>query len=120
MHTFSFADCASAVIIKAENDAKHLAGTYHELSYLNGKPTYSKGYNNIWYNLTTNQWMIGGHEVNRQLKNDSTVEEGIDSKDDMGGVTDDKNIWHYHTGDDWKTAKTNDIIAEYHCSSGTS
>merc|ERR1719245_155133 len=57
--------------------------------------------------------MIG---PNSQLKIDST--EGSDAKYDIAGVTDEKNDWAYYTGKEWKTAKTNDIIANYPCSSG--
>ena len=92
-----------------ENDAKvtqgHLAGVYFEISSnVNGKPSYSMGAFAIWYNNEFDAWLFGSID-----KIGSSIA-GIAAYDDFGGLTDEKNVWFYWNGSEWKIAGTNDII----------
>ena len=101
---------AGCVEVKLENDAKlyqgSRAGIYLTLSDLiNGKPSYhSSGDNYIWYNNEINAWMFGS------IDDIGSYFGGIAAYDNFGGLTDEKNVWFYSNGEEFKTAGTNDII----------
>ena len=104
--------------LKLENDAKlhqgSRAGVYFEMSSnVNGKPSYSMGEYAIWYNSEFNAWLFGS------IDDIGSTITGIYAFDDFGGLTDEKNVWRYWNGDEWKIASTNDIIVTS-CTSGTS
>ena len=100
-----------------ENDAKvyqgHFAGVYFEMSSnVNGKPSYSMGDNAIWYHNEVNAWLFGS------IDHIGSTVTGIYAFDDFGGLTDEKNVWVYWNGDEYKKAGTNDVIVTS-CTSGT-
>ena len=120
-HYLFYASCYAgcpfgSVEVKLENDAKvyqgYKAGLYEISSNVNGKPSFSNGNNAIQYNNQLNAWLVGSNDD----IGSSTA--GIYAFDDLGGLTDEKNVWFYWNGSVWKQAGTNDIIVTS-CTSGT-
>ena len=113
IQTSCFLGCSSAVRITLKNDIREYqggrAGTYERSTDVNGKPSYMKDDDAIWYDRK-DHWVIGS------VKNLGDSVGGIKAKDDFEGLTDENNVWNY-ADDEWKPAGTNDITVE--CTSGT-
>ena len=109
-----FADCDIIIILKngAKEKQRSFVGIYYESSNFDGKPSYKTDDLAIWYNKEANVWFIGKHENLGSLKG------GIFAVDEFGGLTDEKNVWKYWNGDEWKTAGSNEITVG--CESGNS
>ena len=103
----SLVDSTVAVLIELENGAKDhqgcRAGIYQRSSDVNGKPSYIMGRQAIWYHPDSNHWSVGN------INDLGSKCSGIFTKNDFGGLTDERNVWYYLNGT-WKTAETNDII----------
>ena len=82
------------------------AGRYERSSDINKKPSYKMGDVAIWYN-ELDSWMIGSTD------NLGSKYGFIYAVDDFRGLKDDKNVWKYCSGHEWKTAGTNDITVEW-------
>ena len=109
-----FLGCSSAVRITLKNDIRESqgrAGTYERSTDVNGKPSYKKDDDAIWYDRE-DRWVIGS------IKYLGSTTGDIKAKDDFEGLTDENNVWKYYDGNEWKPAGTNDITVE--CTSGTS
>ena len=93
-----------------KNDIKEqygsLAGRYEISCNVNKKPSYKMGGVAIWYN-ELDSWMIG--PTDKLGSKDGFIH----TIDDFGGLKDDRNIWKYWNGHEWKTAGTNDITVEW-------
>merc|ERR1711935_634521 len=74
---------------------------------INGKPTYKKGLYGIWYD-DRGQWLLG------DIAGLGSSTGAIHSiKNDFEGIIDPRNVWKYYTGNEWKTAGTNDVNVQF-------
>ena len=88
---------------KVKKAQEHYAGTYERSSDVNEKPSYNLDETAIWYNTEeAENWIIGPIYYLGTSKGYIYTENKT--------LTDEKNVWRYYDGE-WKTAGTNDIIA---------
>jgi len=74
---------------------------------VNGKPSYKKDNNGIWYN-DKGQWTIG--KIG-ELGSDKGFIFNVENK--FEGIIDPRNVWKYFSDNEWKTAGTNDVNVEF-------
>jgi len=102
----------TTVTITLKNDVSSVLGAYagvYELTEdeVNEKPTYKKGNYGIWYN-DLGSWMIGNIE---KLGSRTGAIHNVQNK--FEEIIDTRNVWKYHSDNEWKTAGTNDVNVEF-------
>ena len=82
-------------------------GEYKQSSFLS-EPCFiqNAGFNAIWYDSKNKRWIIGSVSDIGSGSGNIYTERTVDS---FGGLTDDRHIWYYSSGNKWKEIPSDDI-----------